>query len=84
MTGVQTCALPICGSGVTRGAEGLLEMTAVRVVQTRRGKDMRHFQSPTEHHVNLFRGVIDMSHQRTLAARFAGLTRMISAAGKIK
>ena len=72
------------GFGVTRGAEGLLEMTAVKTTTVRRGRDRRHYQATTEAHAELFRGVIDWSHRAEWTARFAGLKRLVAAAKRLK
>ncbi len=68
------------GFGVTRGAEGLLEMTAVRPTLVRRGNDGRHFQATTEAHEELFHGAISMGHGRGLRERLDGLRRFVNAA----
>jgi aldehyde dehydrogenase (NAD+) len=72
------------GFGVTRGAEGLLEMTAVKTTSIRRGKDRRHYQSTTDAHAELFSGVVAMSHRAGWKARFAGLKRLLAAAKRLK
>ena len=72
------------GFGTTRGAEGLLEMTAARTISTRRNKSTRHFQPTTETHAELFHGVIALTHTRTLAQRLAGLKRVVSAGRRLK
>ncbi len=69
------------GFGVTRGAEGLLEMTAVNTVAVRRGNDTRHYEATTEIHSRLFDGVIAASHAATLSARWRGV-KMSMTAGK--
>ena len=72
------------GFGVTRGREGLLEMTAVKVVSTRRGKSTRHLEATTPQHENLFRGVILASHAATWRARWQGVQQMAAAARNLK
>ena len=67
------------GFGVTRGAEGLLEMTAVKTVAVRRGGSRRHYEATTTGHAELFRGVVGMSHGRGWRARLAGLMRVVRA-----
>ena len=59
------------GFGVTRGAEGLLEMTAVRTVAVRRGGSVRHYEATGHAHEGLFRGAILASHAATLRERWA-------------
>jgi acyl-CoA reductase-like NAD-dependent aldehyde dehydrogenase len=70
------------GYGVTRGAEGLLEMTAVKTLLVRRRGSMRHYAATTDADVPMFEGMIRASHGSTWSERFAGVRRMISAAGK--
>ncbi|WP_157477289.1 aldehyde dehydrogenase family protein [Granulicella tundricola] len=72
------------GFGVTRGAEGLLEMTAVKTVLVRRGKGLRQYVPTTDTHENLFGGVIEMEHGDGLRAKIKGLRRMIQAAMRLK
>ena len=50
------------GFGVTRGAEGLLEMTALKVVIVRRGQSRRHFDEPHPADAELFTAYIQAAH----------------------
>jgi aldehyde dehydrogenase (NAD+) len=68
------------GFGATRGAEGLLEMTAAKVVMVRRGGGTRQYEATTESHEGLFDGVIGMSHGGTWRERWRGLREMVKAA----
>ncbi|MDE3103883.1 MAG: aldehyde dehydrogenase family protein [Acidobacteriota bacterium] len=72
------------GFGVTRGAEGLLEMTAPRVLQVRRGGSMRHLQPTTSAHQALLGGLVRMLHGAGWRARWNGCLRMIQAAAKLR
>ena len=72
------------GFGTTRGAEGLLEMTAAKVTAIRTNKLGLHYQETGDTHEELFRGVVAMSHSASLRERFAGLRRMIVAARNLK
>jgi acyl-CoA reductase-like NAD-dependent aldehyde dehydrogenase len=72
------------GFGVTRGTEGLLEMTAVKVVSGRRGKSVRHYEATGPEHVGLFEGVIAASHAGTWVERWRGLKQMVKAARRLK
>ena len=72
------------GFGVTRGAEGLLEMTAPKVVAVRRGKSTRHYEATDRRHESLFDGLILATHGGTLKQRIDGIRRLIAAAGKLK
>lgn len=72
------------GFGVTRGAEGLLEMTAVKTVAVRRGRNVRQYEPIGSAHEGLFRGVILASHSATLRERWRGVREMIAATRKLK
>jgi acyl-CoA reductase-like NAD-dependent aldehyde dehydrogenase len=50
------------GFGVTRGAEGLLEMTAPKVVSLRSGKSRRHFEPSQPGDAELFAAYIQAAH----------------------
>ncbi len=67
------------GWGVTRGAEGLLEMTAVKTVLVRRGRSLRHYESTGAAHEELFQGVAGWQHGGGWRARLAGLKTMMKA-----
>lgn len=71
------------GFGLTRGAEGLLEMTAAKTVTIRRGSSTRNYDATTALHEQLFEGVIRMSHNAKLKQRLAGIQRTISAGKKL-
>ncbi len=71
------------GFGVTRGAEGLLEMTAVQTIAIRCGKDTRHYEATTEIHGQLFDGIITATHAATWPARFEGLKQLMAAGKKL-
>ena len=72
------------GFGVTRGAEGLLEMTAPRTMLVRRGRSQRHLSATGPMHGEMFTGVVEMQHAPGWRKRFAGLRRMIKAAKDLK
>ncbi len=65
------------GYGVTRGAEGLLEMTAIKALSVRRGHWRPHYDPPHPGHEDLFRAYIQAVHgaawRQRLAAMGAGL-----------
>ena len=67
------------GYGVTRGAEGLLEMTAAKTVLIRGNRSMRHYLPTGPQHLPLFSGMIRATHGRTWMQRFKGLRQMIAA-----
>ena len=72
------------GFGTTRGAEGLLEMTAARAILVRRGRGRRHLEPTSSTHEDLFGGLIALIHSASFSSRFAGLKRMFAAAKKLK
>ena len=72
------------GFGTTRGAEGLLEMTAPKVVAVQKSKLTLAYQETGSAHEQLFRGAIALGHRASLKERFAGLRRMIAAAKKLR
>ena len=67
------------GYGVTRGAEGLLEMTAVKTVLVRRGGVMLHLEPTQDKDAAKFGGLIRMMHGKGLAMRWAALKQVIKA-----
>jgi acyl-CoA reductase-like NAD-dependent aldehyde dehydrogenase len=68
------------GFGVTRGAEGLLEMTAVKTVLVRRGVSRRQYEETGEAHTRMFDGLILAGHAPTWGLRWQGLRQMVAAA----
>jgi aldehyde dehydrogenase (NAD+) len=71
------------GFGVTRGAEGLLEMTAVKTVLVRRGRTRRQFEATTERHVWFFEGLILAGHSATWSERLRGVRILLGAARRL-
>ena len=71
------------GFGVTRGAEGLLEMTAVKVVEARRGRSTRHYEATGPIHGEMFAGVIAAIHAGSWSDRLKGAKRMMMAARRL-
>ena len=65
------------GFGVTRGSEGLLEMTAPKVLSVRRGKARPHLDAPHAGDAALFTGYIRAAHGRGWRARWQGLTQIL-------
>ncbi len=72
------------GFGATRGAEGLLEMTAVKTVTVRRSRSKRQYEPTGEPQQALFAGVVAMSYGATVRERMTGLRAMLAAAKRIK
>jgi aldehyde dehydrogenase (NAD+) len=68
------------GYGVTRGAEGLLEMTAVKTLLIRRGRSTLHMQPTKDADAPMFAGLIATIHGNGWARRWRGLQRFLSGA----
>jgi acyl-CoA reductase-like NAD-dependent aldehyde dehydrogenase len=66
------------GFGMTRGAEGLLELTRPKVIQVRRGKKRMHFDHRlTNSSTALFAAFTRLLHGRGLANRFGALAAIL-------
>jgi acyl-CoA reductase-like NAD-dependent aldehyde dehydrogenase len=50
------------GFGVTRGAEGLLELTVPKVISTRQGRWRPHFEGPKEKDAEFFTHFLESTH----------------------
>jgi aldehyde dehydrogenase (NAD+) len=68
------------GFGLTRGREGLLEMTALKTIVTQRSRDRRAYQATTPAHQPFFAGYIQAAHGGRWLARWHGLRRLLRAA----
>lgn len=66
------------GFGVTRGDEGLLEMTYAHVVGLRRGKSYRHFDEPSPGDAHIFFSYIMAAHGRS-GTRLGALRKLAGA-----
>lgn len=60
------------GYGVTRGAEGLLELTVLKTVSVRRGRRLPHLEEPHSRDAELFRAYLTLVHAGGLRARLRG------------
>ncbi len=67
------------GFGVTRGAEGLLEMTTPKVVISNRSRVRMHYKPFREADAPLFQSLLQLCHGRSLGQRFRALLKTISA-----
>jgi len=65
------------GFGVTRGVEGLLELTAPKVVTVSRGKFRPAFDSPRPGDEALFNAYIRLTHGRGLKSRWTALVSLL-------
>ena len=64
------------GFGVTRGEEGLLEMTVVKSISMRKGAWRPHFDTPQAGQDDLFAAWVELVYGRGLANRFRALVRL--------
>jgi acyl-CoA reductase-like NAD-dependent aldehyde dehydrogenase len=65
------------GYGVTRGAEGLLEMTAVKTLLIRRGGVMIHLDATIHEDTQMFAALIGALHGKGLATRWAAVKQLM-------
>ncbi len=68
------------GFGVTRGAEGLIELTHTKVVITRRGKWRPHFSPTRDADAEFFTQFLRFTHASKWQARLKAFWSLISAA----
>jgi acyl-CoA reductase-like NAD-dependent aldehyde dehydrogenase len=71
------------GFGLTRGREGLLEMTALKTIVAQRSCDRRAYQAITPAHQPFFAGYIQAVHGGRWLARWHGLRRFLRAAARL-
>ena len=72
------------GNGVTRGREGLLEMTALKTILVQRSRDCRVYRPATVEHEDFFRGYLKAAHGGSFKLRMQGLLQFFRAAAKLK
>jgi acyl-CoA reductase-like NAD-dependent aldehyde dehydrogenase len=72
------------GWGVTRGAEGLLEMTRIKTVCIRRGKWLPHLNPQDAQDVYMLERLLQLFHASTLRARLTALLEIIQYARRKK
>lgn len=65
------------GFGVTRGAEGLLELTAPKVITLTRGKMRPAFDQPHPDDAALFEAYLGLAHGRGLTGRIRSLVNVM-------
>jgi aldehyde dehydrogenase (NAD+) len=71
------------GFGVSRGREGLLEMTALKTIVTQRSRDRRAYQPTTLDHQAFFAAYIEAVHGAGWLARWRGLRKFLRAAARL-
>lgn len=72
------------GFGVTRGPEGLLEMTWPKVIATRAGNWRPHFENPRAGDAEFFAAYLEAVHGGSFGARMRARVRLIGAAARRK
>ena len=72
------------GFGATRGAEGLLEMTATKAVLVRRRPLTQHYRAVSAREVPLFASLIEVLHGSSWMRRLAAVRRLALAAQAAK
>ena len=70
------------GFGATRGAEGLMEMTAVKTVLVRRKGSTRHYDPVSAKELPMFTGLIGALHGGSWRERWAAMRIMTAAVRK--
>lgn len=68
------------GFGLTRGGEGLLELTAVKVVATRRGRWLPHLEERTAEDGEILRSLLALDHAARWQDRLAAAVHLLRAA----
>jgi acyl-CoA reductase-like NAD-dependent aldehyde dehydrogenase len=71
------------GFGLTRGREGLLEMTALKTVVVQRNHDLRAYRATTPDHLPFFAAYLQAVHGGSWTARWNGLRRFFRAARRL-
>lgn len=71
------------GFGVTRGREGLLEMTALKTVLVQRSRSLRAYEPAVKSHVGLFLGYLKAVHGGGFRQRWSGLLELAKALVRI-
>jgi len=72
------------GYGVTRGLEGLLEMTAPKVVLAQRSKSTRNYDSTGPAHSALFEAILHTAHGGSWKQRVAGTRSLLRGIWSLK
>jgi acyl-CoA reductase-like NAD-dependent aldehyde dehydrogenase len=72
------------GFGVTRGANGLLEMTTTKTIVVQRSKSLRTYEATTQAHAELFSAYLRVVHGRGWRMRLNSMREIMIAARKLK
>jgi acyl-CoA reductase-like NAD-dependent aldehyde dehydrogenase len=71
------------GFGLTRGREGLLEMTTLKTIVSQRSRDLRAYQPTTAKHRPFFAAYLEAVHGGSWRDRWNGLHRFLRAATRL-
>jgi acyl-CoA reductase-like NAD-dependent aldehyde dehydrogenase len=71
------------GFGITRGREGLLEMTALKTVVAQHSHDLRAYRPTTPGHEPFFAAYLEAVHSGSWRTRWHGLRRLLRIASKL-
>jgi acyl-CoA reductase-like NAD-dependent aldehyde dehydrogenase len=71
------------GFGVTRGREGLLEMTTLKTIVAQRSRDQRAYRPATPAHQPFFAAYIQAIHGGHWRTRWQGLRRLLRVAARL-
>lgn len=71
------------GYGVTRGREGLLEMTTLKTIVAQRSRDLRPYRPTTPDHQPFFSSYIEAVHGGSWLARWRGVRRFLRSAARL-
>jgi acyl-CoA reductase-like NAD-dependent aldehyde dehydrogenase len=69
--------------GVTRGREGLLEMTVLKTIVTQHSRDLRAYRPTTADHEPFFAAYLETVHSGSWRTRWHGLRRLVRVASKL-
>jgi aldehyde dehydrogenase (NAD+) len=71
------------GFGVTRGREGLLEMTVLKTIVAQHSRDLRAYCPTTADHEPFFAAYLEAVHGGSWRGRWHGLRRLLRVASKL-
>jgi acyl-CoA reductase-like NAD-dependent aldehyde dehydrogenase len=71
------------GFGITRGREGLLEMTTLKTIVNQRSRGLHAYRPTTLQHLPLFAAYLQMVHAETWRERWTGMRRFFRAAPRL-
>lgn len=72
------------GFGVTRGREGLLEMTTTRTILHQKSRSLRPYATTGKAHEEFFSSFIQAMHAGSIKARYLGFRRLLNSARKLE